>query len=259
LRKVRNAFVNEQVDEEFALYVRHTLNPALDHFGLARKDGEPETVTRFRSQLIGWLGDEGRDPRVMAYADSLTAVYLQDPAGVDPQLAGVALALAAHHGDREFFEECRRRFESAKTPRERSRFLSLMGDFRDPELIDEALRYSMEGPLRPGELFTIPFSIMSYEKNEDMIFTWLLDNFDAVTSRIPPAYLAFMPMVAGGCSRERLEKAREFFAMPEHNVAGTDEQLAKVADQVTQCTDLRDREGPAVMSYLREFAAANPE
>ena len=65
-----------------------------------------------------------------------------------------------------------------------------------------------------------------------------------------------MPFIASGCSLERLARAQEFFAMPEHNVPGTDEQLAKIADQVTDCTGLRDREGQAVDRYIRDFATA---
>lgn len=254
LGKIRNAFVTDDNEDEFAAYVRETLGPALERFSLARKDGEAETVTRFRSQLIGWLGDEGKDAHVQAYADSLAGLYLTDATAVDPQIAGVCLSLAAHRWDRTMFDECRTRFESAQVPRERSRFLRLLGDFREPELVDEALRYSLEGPLRAMEIFSIPGGISGDRKNEDMIYEWLTANYDRVTSRIPPQYAAFMPFVARGCSAERLEKAKVFFAEPEHNVPGTDEQLAKLSDRVTDCVGLRNREGSAVGSYLAEFA-----
>ena len=134
-----------------------------------------------------------------------------------------------------------------------------MGSFRDPELVDGALRYSLEGPMRPMELVAIPGSVMSYRKHEDLVFDWVLEHYDDITSRLPPEFGAFLPFIASGCSRERLNKAGHFFAMPEHNVPGTDEQLAKVSDQVNDCADLRDREGPVVVEYLREFAAANTE
>ncbi len=47
-----------------------------------------------------------------------------------------------------------------------------------------------------------------------------------------------------------------FFAMPEHSVPGTQQQLAKVADQVTDCVSLREREGAAVAKYLSDAAAS---
>lgn len=257
LGKVRSAFVTDDNEIAFAEYVRRTLGPALTRFGLTRQPDETETVTRFRSQLISWLGDEGQDKQVDAYADSLAALYLNDPAAVDPQLAGTVLVLAAAHGDRAFFDECRTRFENATNPTERGRFLFLVGSFRDPALQQEALDYGLTAPLRPMEIFTIPSAMMSYRKNEDMIFNWVLDHYDEIMSHLPPEFGAYMPFVASGCSRERLARAKEFFAMAEHNVPGTNEQLAKVADQVTDCAGLREREGEAVNRYIKEFAASN--
>lgn len=257
LGKIRAAFVTDENEVAFAEYVRRTLGPSLERFGLTRQADETETVTRFRAQLISWLGDEGQDKNVNAYADSLTALYLKDPTSIDPQLAGTVTVLAAAQGDRAFFNECRNRFENATNPTERGRFLYLVGCFRTPDLQNEALDYSLNAPLRPMEIFTIPSAMMAYRKNEDMIFTWVLDHYDEIMSHLPPEFAAFMPFVASGCSRERLAKAREFFAVPEHRAPGTDEQMAKVADQVTDCAGLREREGEAVNRYIVEFAAAN--
>ena len=254
LGKIRTAFVTDENEDEFGKYVRRTLGPALQRFGLARLADETETVTRVRSQLISWLGNEGEDPRVNTYADSLATVYMKDPSAVDPQLAGVFLSLSAAHGDRAFFDECRRRFETAQVPTERSRFLYLLGSFRNPDLLNEALQYGMKGPLRPTEILTIPDAAMSYRKNEDVVFQWVLDHYDEILSRLPPEYAAFMPFIANGCSRVRLAKAQEFFAMPGHHVAGTEEQLAKVTEQVNDCNGLREREGAAVNQYMRKFA-----
>jgi alanyl aminopeptidase len=255
LGKVRSAFVTNENEAAFAQYVRRTLGPALERFGLTRVDGEDETVTRFRSQLIGWLGEEGKDQQVNAYADSLATIYLGDASAVDPQLAGVCLGLSVHGGDRAMFDECRKRFESAEQPRVRSRFLSVLGGFRDPELVDTALIYALDGPLRPGELFSILGPIVRSRQYEDYVFDWFIEHYDEIMSKLPPQYAAFMPFMAGGCSKERLARAHEFFAMPEHNIPGTDEQMAKVSDQVTDCTGLRDREGVAVGQYLNEVAA----
>jgi hypothetical protein len=138
-------------------------------------------------------------------------------------------------------------------PADRGRFLYLLGSFHDPKLVKEALEYGLHGPVRPMEIFTIPGAALSYRKNEDLVFQWVLDHYDEIMTHIPPEYAAMMPVIAGGCSRARLAKAKEFFAMPAHHVAGTDEQLAKVSEQVNDCYGLRERESPAVNKYMREF------
>src|SRR5262249_51756875 len=145
LERVKVAFIPDESREMFARYVRSTLGPALDRFGLTGKPQEDEGVTVFRPQLIGWLGDQGGDAGVVGRARSLARSYMAAPASIDPSLAGVALRLAAMEGDQALFDEYRARFESARTPQERERYLGALGAFRDPKLAEEAIKYSLEG------------------------------------------------------------------------------------------------------------------
>jgi len=62
--------------------------------------------------------------------------------------------------------------------------------------------------------------------------------------------------VGGGCSTERLEAAREFFTHPDRVLDGTEAQLEKVTESVTDCVNLRQREGAAVASYLEGLAGS---
>lgn len=255
LDKVKNAFVTPDLSDEFAMYVRRTLGPALKRFGLQTVPGEDEEVTRFRPQLIQWLGKEGHDPMVLEYADSLAKVYMHDPTAIDPSMIGTSVTLAVQRGDRAMFEDCKKRFETAQIPQQRSLFLSALGNFRDPVLVDEALNYSLTGPLRPNELFYIPFNVGDNADYEDKVFAWQMANYETISSKLPPMFMSFMPYMAGGCSRERLAKAQEFFTEPTRNVAGMEETLAKVSDQVNDCAGLRDREGAKVAEYLKRFVA----
>ncbi|MEM7357398.1 MAG: hypothetical protein AAF657_41675, partial [Acidobacteriota bacterium] len=70
--------------------------------------------------------------------------------------------------------------------------------------------------------------------------------------RVPPMFAAFLPFFADGCSAERIEKAKVFFAQPDHGGEPAAKQLAQVAEQVGTCVALREREGAAVARYLRE-------
>ena len=44
-----------------------------------------------------------------------------------------------------------------------------------------------------------------------------------------------------------------------HQIGGAERNMAKVADQVSDCVNLRNREGDAVASYLSRLARANGE
>ncbi len=252
LGSVRNAFVRGELEQPFALYVRRTLQPALHLFGLEKAAGEEESISLLRPSLYRWLGDRGRDPEVQQRAKEITRSYMQDTASVDASLVGVALRITARDGDGDLWEELRKRYENAETPHERSRYLSALAGFEDPKLVEKALRYALEGPVRPTDLFFVT-GIARDDAGDERLFRWLTDNYDDVTSRLPPPFHAFMPNFAGGCSAEMLAKARSFFSQPEHSVPGTAKQLEKVDERVGDCVSLREREGEAVARYLLEI------
>jgi len=254
LKKLKNAFVPEELRNQFAYYVRKTLRPALDHFGMQPRENEDSAISLLRPSLISWLGREGQDREVSDYAKSLAKSYMADPKSIDPSLAGVALRIAAIEGDDEDFQAYKKKFENAQVPADRGRYLSGLGTFANKKLQDEALKYTLEGPLRTNEIFNIPRTIGRSGNNKDYIYEWMTTNYENITSRLPKEFVAFMPFYAGGCSEERLEKAKVFFSDPEHNVEGTDKNLAKVTDQVTDCVNLRNREEAAVSKYLNQLA-----
>src|SRR5205823_9883972 len=96
---VRQSFVVPALADAYAAYVRKTLGPALTTFGLTRREGESDAVSLARPALMLFLADDGKDPRVLAFADSLARRHLESPGSVDPSLIGAALELHAMRGD----------------------------------------------------------------------------------------------------------------------------------------------------------------
>jgi len=249
---IRTAFVPESAEHAFAAYVRRTLGPALDRFGIDKQPGEKETTAGVRAQLMDWLGDEGRDERVLTHAQELAQQYLTDATAVDPSLASVVVKLAAHRGNRPLYDTYRGRFESARIPAERTRFLSAMGNFRDPAIQEDALAYALTGPLRPQELFVVVQGLGDTAPGRDRSWRWMTENFDALSKRLPPESVGFMPFFASGCEAERVAAAREFFGEPSHQAPGTTTSIARVSDAVGDCVRLREREGAAAVAFLHE-------
>ena len=78
--------------------------------------------------------------------------------------------------------------------------------------------------------------------------------FDQLATRVPPPALRFLPMMANGCSAERLAAAQSFFTAPAHSFPGADKTLERVSDNVHTCISLREREGDRVTAFMRSFA-----
>jgi hypothetical protein len=189
----------------------------------------------------------------MAEAQKLARDYARDPASIDPALASNALRLAAMRGDAALFDEYRKRFETTQIPADRQRYLLSLGEFRDPQLVQRSLAYALDSKTRPQEVLTIPNVVSEGDlKNEDLSYQWMTTHYATIVKRIPPDVAAFLPQFADGCSEDRLERAAAFFADPAHQVEGTQKELAKVADSVTNCVNLRKREGAVVAEFLKK-------
>jgi aminopeptidase N len=253
---VRGIFVTPEIADAYAAYVRRTLGPALARIGLTRKPGEQENIAGARADLIQMMGDRGKDPATLAYADSLAKQHVARPGSVDASLISAALNLSALRGGQALFDDYKKRFETAEIPAERARYLSALGFFRDPAIVPQAVRYSVEGPLRPQEIFVIPGTMGGAIEYDDIPYKWMTENYAAIASKVPPMFMVYMPSLAQGCVMSRLEAAKVFFADPAHVVAGTEQELAKVADAVKSCSGLREREGAAVAAYLRSSGGA---
>ena len=249
LNKIRETFFAEGRDAALAPFVRRTLAPALARFGAAKSEGEPARVTVLRPELLETLGDAGRDEAVLAEMESLAAAYLADPASVDPALADAAIRLSAIRGDTAMFDLYRARFEAAHVPAERRRFLSALGNFRDPALADRARAYVFAGPLRPQEVLSIPRVQGAVPSEAAQTFAWMTGHYDELAARIPSDFMVFMPYFAAGCSSERVATAEAFFADPKHSPPGTSTELSRIAETVADCVGLDAREGESVRRY----------
>jgi alanyl aminopeptidase len=252
---IEDPLITPDVEEPFAHWVRASVGPSLARFGRTPRDGEAETVALVRPRLLTAMADEGDDRATQAFGDSLTKVYLADPTKVDPGLALPALEIAAMRGDAALRDRMKHQFETADQPADRRMYLTALGWFRDPKLVGENLDYALTGPLKPQEIGWLVLNVNFHEPNRAQTWPWVQKNYDSIMKRIPPMYGAFMPVYAGGCSAERLADGKEFFADPAHQPPGYAKELARIAEGVGNCLDLRAREGARVRAYLTRTAA----
>ena len=252
---IEDPLITPDLEEPFAHWVRESVGPALTRFGRTHKAGEAETVSLVRPRLLATMADEGKDAQVQAFGDSVALVYLDDPAKVEPGLGAIALAIAAAQGDAALRERMRQKFETADQPAERRTYMTALANFRDPALVDANLEYALNGPLKPQEVGFFVTFMNFYPPNREKTWPFVQKNYATLLSRIPPMYGAFMPVYAGGCSAERLEEGKKFFADPDHQPPGYAKELARIAEGVGNCLDLREREGTRVKAYLTHAAA----
>lgn len=251
--KIGDSFVTDDNRDRFAGYVRALLQPIADRLGWQPVDGEIETTHILLRRVFTALGSYGRGGEVRALARRMAEAYLADPHAVDPELGPRSLRIAAIEGDEELFDTYQHRFENPQSPQDRQVYLSAMANFGDPDLRRRIREYALTDAVKPTELFgAMGGDTTDAEAAETM--RWVLNHYAGFEEKVNPEFLGFMPFVASGCSRERLEESTAFFSEPEHQVPGTLRTLQRVTEQVNQCLSLREREGEGVGAYLEQFA-----
>ncbi len=255
LFKVREVFVEEGDREAFAAYVQRTLSPILARIGRLPQAGEKDGVTTLRPALITWLGDDDEcvDPGLGGLAGprlprpprghSLVARRRGHPAPGRSRRRGAVRGVSRASG-------------LGPASGRRARWLTGLGWFRGPAVMDSALAFALHGPLRPQERSAITRALSDRKENYPKLYTWMTANYDAIIAATTPSAAAFMPFYAGGCSAERLAQAKEFFSQPAHNRPGVPQSLAQVSDGVNDCVGLREREGAPVHAFLKQVATA---
>ena len=208
LGKVKNAFVTFELRAPFAAYVRAHARPragplrrraaggrggggvaappAAAAVARARRRGPRSTRARVRASPAPSWPARSRTPRSCPWRCSSTR------------------CAATARCSRSTSAGWRRR----RSPPTARRYLNAIGYFRAPELVEAALAYVLDGPLRPQEIFAIPCAIATTVANDGRTWEFLAGNYPAISAKLPPMFLAFMPHAAGGCSVERAEKGR---------------------------------------------------
>ena len=88
-----------------AATVRAIVGPAAERLGWEPKSGETELIRQLRGNLIGALGTLGDDREVQKRARDLYARFDDNPESADRDLVPPLVAILAHSGDAERYQE----------------------------------------------------------------------------------------------------------------------------------------------------------
>ena len=244
-------FITDDIADDYAAYMRDVLGKSLKKIGrTARKKESPHTAS-LRASLMSLLGEKGGDADVMKLARAQAAKYVKNPRSVDPGLAETFLKLSAVTGSSKLFDKYAKKFETAKDPTERTHYLEALSNFRDPQLMDKALDYAMNGPVKPSRVYKIVFGQAWDETTRRRLFDWVVANYDAIRERVPAQAMPYYPWIADGRSLELLTEARRFFLDPKHLASGMKDTIREVTNAVNLRLKLVRKNRDSIRKFLK--------
>jgi cytosol alanyl aminopeptidase len=241
-----------QVDAWRAL-VRARLSPLLDFVGVEPAEGEDPELVNYRLDLLRVLGNDGRDPFVLATAQAVLAQFLETPDQIPSGRLSWALPMAVESGDVMLWERLQAIALEAKSPAVRSAALRALGYFRDPMLQDYTLTFILDPRLRSNEIWALYGPMMREPFLYARAWTWFKANYPALVAKLGEAGAAGLPgMGRGFCTAEGQADVRAFFEALPTKPAGMERNLSQTLERIGAC----DVQVNASLDALRAFFAA---
>ena len=149
----------EDLDDKAALrkfraWVGDRFRAQMEEVGYEPRERDDQNDTQRRVALVDAISTIAEDEQAVRQAAHYADREAEDPASVDPNLAGLYVLSAARTGDRARFDRYvdiyKARKESGASPQETNRYLYSLAQFRQPETID-AIYALMDDGVIPQE------------------------------------------------------------------------------------------------------------
>ena len=189
---------------------------ALDIIGFEPATDESPLTGELRGLLFRAAGAVGNDLDIRARAGVLHEQYLDDSGAVDPELATAAAAVVAAHGNEDDYDLFATRHRKASTPQEEVRYLYLLADFPDLELMDRTLEMSITDVRTQNAPFLLATAMRNREHGPHA-WRFVRENWELLNERFPSNSIVRMLSTIPQLSRpEVAADVESFFA--EHDV-----------------------------------------
>jgi alanyl aminopeptidase len=243
--------VPKQLRPNRARFVRKLLRARARDIGWAAAKGEPDDRRLMRPTLLGWVANTGEDPEQIATAKKLAEKWLVDHKAVDPDVAGLALKVAARYGDKALFERFRAAAKAEKDHKERSMLLGAMGAFRNPEIVKVALQIPLTDEFETRDSVTLVWGAFGEEETRELAYQFVKTNLDALLARLPRDYgTYFVGMATSFCDEAHRDDSLAFFKDRAPAYLDGPRALARMVERTDLCIARRAAWRPSLVEFL---------
>jgi aminopeptidase N len=255
LNYIGQYLVTDRDRESFQVWLRQYLTPTLNEVGWESKPGESDEQRTLRARLFNSLGYDARDPEVLAQARKTADKVLDDPASVDREIAGAALALAALNGDEAFYARLMTALKNPKSPEEYYLYFFTLPQFDDTKLLERTLDYAVSPDVRSQDALQLVTSVMRNPEGEKVAWDFVLAHWDAVQKAGGPfAAAQIVGSTSSFCDAHMRDQVVDFYAA--HKVEAAERTYRQSIERINNCVDLKSQQEPQLASWLGQHGAS---
>ncbi len=255
LTKMRRPLVNEEIRPQYARFIRNLYGPKANELGWKSKPDDTENTKLLRKTLLRFVVEEGEDHELAAQAAELANDWLADRKAVEPEMVGAVLCSAATYGDKKLFDSLYREAIKTTDPTEREQLLGAMACFQNPKLAASALNVVLDKKIDIRESIYIAWSMESYPDKSNLVYGFVTQNFNALSSRLPRDYLPYLSDTGSVfCDEKHRNETELFFRVRMSKVPGGPRILDQALEQIELCSALRKAQQPSLIEFLTKYS-----
>lgn len=231
------------------------LSSQLRELGFEPRPGESQNDIQRRALLVSALGNLARQDDVITLSKHYAGVEQADSHAVDPNLAGVFVAVAAKFGDEADYERWVQTFverkQAGRTPQEVSRYLHTLSVFRRPGLTEKTLGLLEEGAIPQEALAQVLGQLLAYRHSQEPAWRFFREKWSLLRERVGDMGLSRLVEAVGRLPAQHREDVVRFF---ERNTpSGAERALTRALERMDQHEELRQRVTPDLITYLKRL------
>ncbi|TMB34790.1 MAG: M1 family metallopeptidase [Deltaproteobacteria bacterium] len=247
-----SGLVSDDQRPAYARYIRDLFGRRAHALGWEPKQAESDETKLLRPELLEVVGDAGEDPQILSGARARAETWLRERRGVDPEVVGTALHLAATRGDQALFDALHGAARAEKDRRARQQLLGALGSFRDPALVKQAFAIALsdEFPIRE----TIPL-VMGATKSpvtRTIAYDFVRSNFDALAARLPRREGGSSLVGAASvlCDDTKRDEIEGFFKERLQKSLGGPRRYTQAMETLRTCSVFKGAQAASVAAFL---------
>jgi aminopeptidase N/puromycin-sensitive aminopeptidase len=143
-----------------------------------------------------------------------------------------------------------------QSPEEYFRWLRMLGQFRDPALVQRSLEYAISDQVRSQDAPFLFGSLMGNPAARKPAWDFVREHWPQVQAKLTNFSTgAIINSAAQFCDAADRDQVEQFFK--QHPAPGTDRTLKQSLESINNCIDLRQQQQTNLASWLREQTSAS--